>query len=232
MKGRPDVQLLNSLPCISFLLPSKKHGKEMATAETALKSREISTMLKQGFLSDPSLSLSPSRNPLPPATAASRPSPPPSFADSNLRSSPTLFEMMSAEHHHHLHHHDDSAERRRLQDRVAKILAEAPFQEPTWGGGIGDVRLTVSSRDGGFKASMNVHRRVLAARSRFFADKLGRRDGAHSVEICECDDVEVYVEAVVLMYCEDEDMRRRLAKEEVAKVLLLLKVMRLDYVVL
>ncbi|XP_058093896.1 BTB/POZ domain-containing protein At5g60050 [Magnolia sinica] len=185
-------------------------------AENILKSREISTMLKQGFISDPSFSLSPSRIP-------TRPSPPPSFSSSTdkLRSSPTLFEMMSAEHQ--LHQHADS-DRRRLQERVSKILADAPFQDPSWGGGVGDVKLTVSSKDGGFKTSMNVHRKVLAGRSRFFADKLGRRDAAHSVEICECDDVEVYVEAVVLMYREEEDLKRRLAKEEVAKVLGLLKV--------
>lgn len=81
---------------------------------------------------------------------------------------------------------------------------------------------------------MDVHRRVLADRSRFFAAKLLRRDGVggeggggggvlHSVEICDCDDVEVYVEAVVLMYC--DDLRRKLVGEEVSKVLGLLKVM-------
>lgn len=42
------------------------------------------------------------------------------------------------------------------------------------------------------------------------------------MEILECDDVEVYVEAVVLMYC--EDLKKRLMGEEVSKVLELLKV--------
>lgn len=42
------------------------------------------------------------------------------------------------------------------------------------------------------------------------------------VEICDCDDVEVYVETVVLMYC--DDLKNRLVGEEVSKVLGLLKV--------
>lgn len=113
--------------------------------------------------------------------------------------------------------------RLKLQDRVFKVLADAPFQDSNGNNlGPGDVRLTVSACDG-FSVSMEVHRRVLACRSRFFAEKL-RRNGAQgvSVEILECDDVEVYVEAVVLMYC--EDLKKRLMGEEVSKVLELLKV--------
>uniref|UniRef100_A0A5B7B614 BTB/POZ domain-containing protein n=1 Tax=Davidia involucrata TaxID=16924 RepID=A0A5B7B614_DAVIN len=71
---------------------------------------------------------------------------------------------------------------------------------------------------------MDVHRRVLADQSRFFAEKL-RRDGAavsHLVEICHCDDVEVYVETVLLMYY--DDLKRRLMGKDVSKVLGLLKV--------
>ena len=116
--------------------------------------------------------------------------------------------------------HSDAA-RRKLQDQVSKVLADAPFLDPAWGE-FGDVKLTVVSRDG-FKVSMDVHRRVLVEQSRFFAEKL-RRDGAvsHSVEISDCDDVEIYVETVVLMYC--DDLRKRLMGEEVSKVLGLLKV--------
>lgn len=50
---------------------------------------------------------------------------------------------------------------------------------------------------------------------------------SHSVEICDCDDVEIYVETIVLMYC--EDLRKRLMGEEVSKVLGLLKVMDLSF---
>ena len=42
------------------------------------------------------------------------------------------------------------------------------------------------------------------------------------MEISECDDVEVYVETVVLMYC--EDLRKRLLGEDLDRVLTLLKV--------
>ena len=87
------------------------------------------------------------------------------------------------------------------------------------------MELSVSSGDG-FRFSMAVHRRVLASRSRFFAEKLegivGTLGSPVVVEICECDDVEVYVEAVAMMYC--RDLRRRLAGEEVGDVLGLLKV--------
>ena len=82
----------------------------------------------------------------------------------------------------------------RIEERVARILSGAPFRNPSdWGLGFGDVKLTITARDG-FSVSMDVHREVLASRSQFFKEKLGRRSGSHhSVEICECDDVEVYL---------------------------------------
>lgn len=72
---------------------------------------------------------------------------------------------------------------------------------------------------------MDVHKRVLSEKSRFFAEKLSqsREKGvSHTVEISECDDVEVYVETVVLMYC--DDLKKRLIGVNVSKVLSLLKV--------
>ncbi|GAB4860261.1 hypothetical protein Ancab_011742 [Ancistrocladus abbreviatus] len=124
--------------------------------------------------------------------------------------------------------------RRRLQDKLASVLAKNPnfidsnnCSSNSLGGGAlgfgdGDVKLTVSSRDG-FKVSMDVHRRVLREKSRFFAEKLTSRGAvAQSVEICDCDDVEIYVETVVLMYC--DDLKKRLMGEDVSKVLSLLKV--------
>ncbi|XP_077232955.1 BTB/POZ domain-containing protein [Tasmannia lanceolata] len=182
--------------------------------------REISTMLKQGFISDLSLSFSPSKmfRVSPSSSPSQNPSPPPSFSQ-QIRSSPTLFEMMSTSSEQPKPSSEEK--HRKLEIRVSKILAEAPFNNknnPT-----GDVKLKMSSRDG-FKVSMNVHRRVLAGRSRFFAEKLRRDAGVvhHVVEICDCDDVEVYVETVVLMYC--EDLMKKLVREDVTKVLELLKV--------
>lgn len=85
------------------------------------------------------------------------------------------------------------------------------------------MRLTIVSRDG-FRISMDVHRQVLSEKSRYFAERLRLEKGSHSVEveISECDDVEVYVETVVLMY--SDDLKRRLTGENVSKVLGLLKV--------
>ncbi|XP_052183417.1 BTB/POZ domain-containing protein At5g60050 [Diospyros lotus] len=198
------------------------------------KSKEVSAMIKQGFISDPLLSpptsrpnqaqasvsrvpLSPQSSPSPDSTRSPNPS-------RSARQSPTLFEMMSEEQ---TRESKQSAEaRHKLHERVSRVLETAPFRNPANWGGFGDVKLTISGRDG-FRVSMDVHRRVLADRSRFFAEKFSSRDGggsaaAHSVEICDCDDVEVYVETVVLMYC--DDLKRRLMGEEVSKVLGLLKV--------
>lgn len=90
------------------------------------------------------------------------------------------------------------------------------------------MNLTFTGADG-FGVSFDVHRRVLAERSRFFAEKLrwGSGNVEHSVEISEIEDVEVYVEVVVLMYC--EDLKRKLMGEEVEKVLGLLKVLVVSY---
>lgn len=167
-------------------------------------------MIKQGFICDPFLS--PSRlNPL---------SPPPSF---RALASPTLFEVMSVEPK------PSFEARKKLQERVSVALSRAPFRICNrWG--VGDVKLTVAARaDPGeaeaaaFRVSMDVHRAVLAAKSRFFAEKL-RRSGTHSVEILECDDVAVYVEAVVLMYCDCEELKSKLLGVDVSKILTLLKV--------
>lgn len=199
-------------------------------------------MIKQGFISDPcfspsrtilfpnSTNTSPNSNPNHnPTRAPLSPSSPPS---NNLRPahspppisrpSPTLFEMMSEEQ---LQHHRDSSarfddKRRKMEDRVARVLADSLCRYPNPSPTRGDVKLTVASRDG-FKVSMDVHRRVLADRSRFFAEKL-RKEATHEVEICDCDDVEVYVETVLLMYC--DDLSKRLMGEGVSKVLGLLKV--------
>ncbi|GLU11715.1 hypothetical protein SLE2022_284400 [Rubroshorea leprosula] len=194
-----------------------------------MASREVSTMIKQGFISDPtiSLSFSPSRTP-PQSTTITIPrvyspssSPPPDSARPNCN--PTLFEMMSEEHIRDSKNMEET--RKKTQTQVAKFLTELKNTSFTnCELGSGDVKLTVVSRDG-FRVSMDVHRRVLAEKSRFFAEKLSRRKEkgvSHTVEISECDDVEVYVETVVLMYC--DDLKRRLIGEDVNKVLALLKV--------
>ncbi|RZC57341.1 hypothetical protein C5167_004646 [Papaver somniferum] len=91
-----------------------------------------------------------------------------------------------------------------------------------------DVKLTLSSKDG-LTVAMNVHRQILVANSRFFADKLSdkwskqQRSLPHIVEISDCDDVEVYIETLRLMYS-SKDLKKKLMREDVSKVLGILKV--------
>ncbi|XP_051137667.1 BTB/POZ domain-containing protein At1g63850-like [Andrographis paniculata] len=91
----------------------------------------------------------------------------------------------------------------------------------------GNVKLTLSSRDG-ISVSISVHRQILVAHSRFFSSKLNEEwvkqqsSGTCIVEIADCDDVEVYIQTLRLMYC--RDLRKNLIKEDVPRVLGILKV--------
>ncbi|XP_050376494.1 BTB/POZ domain-containing protein At1g63850 [Argentina anserina] len=176
----------------------------------------------------------------------SPPPPPP-------RSSPTLFEMMASEPEMahpkpaQIHHNGVAAppppprthvaglvpdKKALMMQRVSDLLScRSPgnqFNDPT----NSDIKLTLSAKDG-FSVQMSLHRPILVAHSRFFAVKLSDRwvkqqrttpssSPPYNVEIAECDDVEVYIEALRLMYC--KDLRKRLMKEDVPKVLGILKV--------
>ncbi|CAA7032123.1 unnamed protein product [Microthlaspi erraticum] len=178
-------------------------------------------MIKQGFIADSSLSFSPSRATYPAKFSASPPPPPllppPPPPNETTHSNPTLFDMMSDEH--------NREPRKKSHARVAQILTE--FKNGVvYGHSLGpsDVKLTVVGRDG-YKVTMDVHRKVLSEKSRFFMEKMNprREKGvSHMVEISECDDVEIYVETVVLMYC--DDLKKKLIGENVIKILALLKV--------
>ncbi|GMH06459.1 hypothetical protein Nepgr_008299 [Nepenthes gracilis] len=75
----------------------------------------------------------------------------------------------------------------------------------------------------GFLVKLNVHRNILVENSSFFAERLSEKDsGVPSLELNDCDDVEIYVETVGLMYC--KDMRQRLIKQSVQRVLRILQV--------
>ncbi|GAB2273878.1 hypothetical protein Dimus_008651 [Dionaea muscipula] len=123
-----------------------------------------------------------------------------------------------------------------MQQRVAEILGSRSPGNLLNDSGSSDIRLTLTGNDG-FSVTLNVHRQILVSLSRFFAGKLKQqemsqhRDGGGAgagagavctVEIAECDDVEVYVETLRLMYC--KDLRKQLMKEDVPKVLGILKV--------
>ncbi|XP_073051135.1 BTB/POZ domain-containing protein At1g63850 [Primulina eburnea] len=174
---------------------------------------------------------------------------PPPFVD-KTRSSPTLFEMMSNEPDCHLKastfvpngvvpaENPQSSKlsanplpqdkQALMQQRLLDLLASRSPGNQFNDVGTGDVKLTLSSKDG-VSVSMSVHRQILVAHSRFFALKLNekwvkqqRSMGPYIVEIADCDDIEVYIESLRLMYC--KDLRKKLMREDVPRVLGILKV--------
>ncbi|KAL4180456.1 hypothetical protein AMTRI_Chr13g125380 [Amborella trichopoda] len=75
----------------------------------------------------------------------------------------------------------------------------------------------------GLSVRMRVHRNILAINSTYFAEKLSQLLGPpFCVEIGECEDVESFVETVGLMYC--KDVKQRLVKQSIPRVLRILKV--------
>ncbi|MBA0583901.1 hypothetical protein Gorai_014742, partial [Gossypium raimondii] len=100
------------------------------------------------------------------------------------------------------------------------------FNDP----GSSDIKLTLSSKDG-ISVSMNVHKQILVAHSRFFevklSDKLAKYQWngsaeVYMVEITDCDDVEVYIETLRLMYC--KYLRKELMRNGISKNIKILKV--------
>lgn len=165
-----------------------------------------------------------------------------------IRSSPTLFEMMaheqelqpkqqvtangnaSLQHSQSLNGKQTSAQQDRqffMQEKILAILGSCSPGSQFNDSESSDVKLTLSSKDG-LSVTLNVHRQILVAHSRFFAAKLSdrwskqQRSLPHLVEISDCDDVEIYMETLRLMYC--KDLKRKLMKESVSKVLGILKV--------
>ncbi|KAK9277506.1 hypothetical protein L1049_007050 [Liquidambar formosana] len=158
------------------------------------------------------------------------------------RSSPTLSEMMASEPDCHPRPQIPSNTvaisipkpsissqdkqvlmRQRISDLLVMRSPGNQFNDPS----LSDIKLTLSSKDG-FSVSMNVHRQILIAHSRFFAMKLSdrwakqQRSLPYIVEIPDCDDIEIYIETLRLMYC--KDLRKKLMKEDVSRVLGILKV--------
>lgn len=77
----------------------------------------------------------------------------------------------------------------------------------------------------GVAVKMSVHSDVLAQSSAFFARRLAAAaaDGQPCVEIHDCEDAEIYVETVGLMYCDDGANKHRLLKQSVPRVLRVMK---------
>lgn len=172
----------------------------MTEAETLLKSGEVSSMIKQGFIS-PSLT--------PPNSTAptSHPSPTNSLYNMIARESTAQNSHLNAQ----------QLKRVQIEDRIRRMLL--PDQKSD-GLGARNVELWISSNDG-VRVCINLHRKVLAKNSKFFRENLGKKGGV--VEISECDDVEIYAQVVALMYhC--GDLKNKLVGEHISRVIGLLKV--------
>lgn len=154
-----------------------------------------------------------------------------------IRASPTLFEMMA--------HEQDRQEKAQfnsgpiqatqatrglgkqlsLQERLLSANSPGSKFNDSFSS---DVRLILSSSNKeGPSVTLNLHGQILTVHSRFFAAKLSDRwkqpqDIPHIVQISDCEDVEAYVETLRLMYC--TNLKRKLLKESVSRVLSILKV--------
>ncbi|XP_004300583.1 PREDICTED: BTB/POZ domain-containing protein At3g50780 [Fragaria vesca subsp. vesca] len=106
--------------------------------------------------------------------------------------------------------------RPKVENLPRKVAIE--FGEP----GTSDMKVILLGKQG-FCVKLSVHKNVLVENSNFFADKLAEQQSNSScLEIEECEDVEIYVETVGLMYC--KEMRQRLMKQSVSRVLRILKI--------
>lgn len=106
--------------------------------------------------------------------------------------------------------------RPKIESLPRKVAIE--FGEP----GTSDMKVVLLGKQG-FCVKLSVHKKVLVENSSYFADKLsGEESDLSCLEIDDCDDVEIYVETVGLMYC--KEMKQRLIKQSVSRVLRIIKV--------
>lgn len=109
-------------------------------------------------------------------------------------------------------------------ERVAKANAGNPQRKISVGFGkpdTCDLKVVLSGKEN-ISVRINVHKNILAEHSSFFAEKLAKQSPVICIEIGDCEDVEIYVEAIGLMYC--KEIKQRLIKLSVAHVLRMLKV--------
>ncbi|XP_010558026.1 PREDICTED: BTB/POZ domain-containing protein At3g50780-like [Tarenaya hassleriana] len=110
----------------------------------------------------------------------------------------------------------ERSQRQKVETLPRKVAIE--FGEP----GTSDMKVILLGKQG-FCVKLSVHKNVLSDNSSFFANKLAEKDpGISCLEIERCEDVEIYIETVGLMYC--KDMKHRLMKQSVSRVLRVLKV--------
>ncbi|KAA8547297.1 hypothetical protein F0562_003839 [Nyssa sinensis] len=106
--------------------------------------------------------------------------------------------------------------RQKIENLPRKVSIE--FGEP----GTSDLKVVLLGRQG-FAVKLSVHKSVLVDNSSFFAAKLSEQQLLlHCLQIDDCEDVEIYVETVGLMYC--KELKQRLIKQSVSRVLRILKI--------
>lgn len=109
-----------------------------------------------------------------------------------------------------------AAPRPKIENLPRKVSIE--FGDP----GTSDLKVVLFGNQG-FSVKLSVHKSVLVQNTCFFAEKFSEDLPAlPCLEIDDCEDVEIYVETVGLMYC--KELKQRLIKQSVSRVLRILKV--------
>ncbi|KAH6826839.1 BTB/POZ domain protein [Perilla frutescens var. hirtella] len=106
--------------------------------------------------------------------------------------------------------------RPRPENAPRKVTIE--FGEP----GTSDLKVILLGKQG-VAVKLSVHRSILVEHSSFFAGRISEQQLVFPcLEIDNCEDVEIYVETIGLMYC--RELKQRLIKQSVSRVLRILKV--------
>ncbi|XP_075514945.1 BTB/POZ domain-containing protein At3g50780-like [Primulina tabacum] len=111
---------------------------------------------------------------------------------------------------------NERASRPKLENVPRKVRIE--FGEP----GTSDLKLILLGKQG-LSVKLSVHRSVLLENSSYFASEISQQQPVFPcLEIEDCEDVEIYVETIGLMYC--KDLKPQLIKQNVSRVLRVLKI--------
>ena len=149
------------------------------------------------------------------------------------RASPTLFEMMVNEHDIQDTIGSCSPQSHSKLEQILSPGANSPgslFNDPS----SSDAKLILSNSNGDgnkdmfsstkrdiVSVSVYVHAHIISSYSPVLSAQLASA-GNNIVQISDCEDVEAYVETLRLMYC--KNMRKKLLRESVSRVLCILKV--------
>lgn len=110
----------------------------------------------------------------------------------------------------------ESATKPKTENVPRKVSIE--FGEP----GTSDIKVVLLGNQG-FTVKLSTHKSVLVESSGYFANRITEHQPLLPIlEIDDCEDVEIYVETVGLMYC--KEIKQRLIKQSVSRVLRILKV--------